>query len=156
MKDKKGCKTIYELLIKPKQPTLNISLKWQASILLPEDFNWNTVFYIPFKISQDTKLRWLQYRINHRILGTNYLLKKMNKNDSALCTFCNEKEETITHLFWECQYIEHFWKQFSDFISNYRKPGGNTWCKNRFYLRKNLVQKWCLFDTTDCKKSVEF
>ena len=129
MKDKKGCKTIYELLIKPKQPILNISLKWQASILLPEDFNWNTVFNIPFKISQDTQLRWFQYRINHRILGTNYLLKKMNKNDSALCTFCNEKEETITHLFWECQYIEHFWKQFSDFISSHTSNIITNWGK---------------------------
>ena len=72
MKDKKGCKTIYELLIKPKQPTLYISLKWQAFILLPEDFNWKTVFNTPFKISQDTQLKWFQYRINHRILATNY------------------------------------------------------------------------------------
>ena len=53
----------------------------------------------------------------------------MNKNDSALCTFCNEKEETITHLFWECQYIEHFWKQLSDFISNHTSNIITNWGK---------------------------
>ena len=120
IKDKQGCKTIYEHLLKLKQPP-NFSFKWFNEILIPEEFSWDRTFNLPFDISQDTQLRWFQYRINHRILGTNYLLNRMKKNQSALCTFCNEKEETISHMFWECSHVVYFWRQFSQFV--------NTKCK---------------------------
>ena len=37
----------------------------------------------------DVSLRWCQYRIIHRILGTNSFLNKIRVIDSNLCTFCN-------------------------------------------------------------------
>ena len=50
------------------------------------------IFSLPFEVTKETSLRW----INHRILGTNYYLLKMNLTENDRCTFCYP--ETITYL----------------------------------------------------------
>ena len=57
----------------------------------------------------------------------------MNKND-------NEKEETITDLLWECQYIEHFLKQFSDLISNHTSNIITNWGKLDILFGNHLFE----------------
>jgi hypothetical protein len=47
-------------------------------------------------------------RINQRILGTNKFLYKIKVKDNAFCTFCQEDEETIEHLFWNCETVQAF------------------------------------------------
>lgn len=60
---------------------------------------------LPFRITKDTKLRWFQYRVIHRILPTNPFLFKIKVVDSIKCSFCNFEDETYLHLFYECRYI---------------------------------------------------
>ena len=38
-------------------------------------------------------------------------LSKINVKDCSLCTFCNNDNETLKHLFWECDFVEAFWLQ---------------------------------------------
>jgi hypothetical protein len=59
-------------------------------------------------VEKTTKLQWLQYRINQRILGTNKFLYKIEVKDNAFCTFCQEDEETIELLFWNCKIVQAF------------------------------------------------
>jgi hypothetical protein len=33
---------------------------------------------------------------------------KIKVNDNAFCTFCQEDEETIEHLFWSCEMVQTF------------------------------------------------
>jgi hypothetical protein len=42
------------------------------------------------------------------ILGTNKFLYKIKVKDNAFCTFCQEDEETIEHLFWNCEILQAF------------------------------------------------
>jgi hypothetical protein len=52
--------------------------KWQdelRDITEPGFFERNSI-YINYKFTKDPKITWFQVRINHRILGTNDLLKK--------------------------------------------------------------------------------
>ena len=67
--------------------------------------------------TKDSKLHWLQYRINHHILTTNRSVSKYDKNQSELCTFCNRYSETIHHLFWTCNKVKSFWEDLSDTIN---------------------------------------
>jgi hypothetical protein len=64
--------------------------------------NWKSIYSLPLKVTKDPKLLWLQYRITHRILGTNVLLKNINIRNNDNCSLCNSNPETINHLFWEC------------------------------------------------------
>jgi hypothetical protein len=57
------------------------------------------------KLPMEIRLRWFQYRIIHRIIGTNSFLCKIGIIDSPLCTFCKESSETILHLFVGCRVV---------------------------------------------------
>lgn len=117
-KDKKGCKTIYKLLSKSKIYPSSLE-KWKRDLHNQTDqgFFEKIQFYeIVFSQTKDPKLIWMQYRINHRILGTNYLLKKMNIVDNDKCSFCKDHTETLTHLFYDCEVTKHFWHNLSNHI----------------------------------------
>ena len=69
-------------------------------------------------MTHDTKLQWLQYRITHRILGTNSYLFKIRYINSDLCSFCIREKETIKHLFWDCIYINPLIGEFVAWIKD--------------------------------------
>ena len=73
---------------------------------------WNYFFSLPLLITEDPTLRAFQYRLLHRILGTNTLLMKCKYSETELCTFCTETKETYIHLFFECSYVRTFWLNF--------------------------------------------
>ena len=72
--------------------------KWNDVFQFSES-QWQTICKIPFASCKESKIRYFQYRFIHRILGTNSRLYRMNIVDSPLCTFCNEQNESIEHLF---------------------------------------------------------
>ena len=81
-------------------------IKWSNVLnIQPTEKEWKQIFSLPFLITNDTSIQWFQYRINHRILGTNQLLCKMKIKDNPNCTFCRNGEESIEHLFWDCPVV---------------------------------------------------
>ena len=108
LKDKKGCRNICKLYLDNKMPTITFE-KWGTELNLGPNFCWKRLFTLPFTLVKDTNLRWFQFRILHRILGTNSLLCKMGLKNDNKCSFCSREKETITHLFWDCQYAQDFW-----------------------------------------------
>ena len=101
----KGCRSIYYVLIKTKQIPSSRA-KWRRRLTI--NLNFKFIYDISFSCTNDPKLQWLHFRINHRILGTNYLLVKMRINNSELCSFCNTEQETLVHLFWNCTHVVAF------------------------------------------------
>lgn len=114
-KDKKGCRAIYDKFTSNTCTPAAVA-KWHNDLNLPLDFDWKKTFGLPFRVTNDTGLKWFQYRINHRILGTNYLLSKMNLKDNDRCSFCQNHRETIKHLFWECDNVVQFWEDFRSLL----------------------------------------
>ena len=61
------------------------------------------------KIHLDIRIRYLQFRILHRYLGTNHQVSKFRNDIPDKCTFCEKKNgntaqtETIQHLFFQCE-----------------------------------------------------
>ena len=83
--------------------------KWNTSY---QNINWKLVFNMCFYTTKDTTLQWFQARLLHRILPTAKYLKIIKINDSDLCNFCNEEQESTEHLFWECREVKTFWDEF--------------------------------------------
>ena len=73
---------------------------------------WREIYSLPFKVVLDTKSREFQYKILHRFLTTNILLKKMGKVDSIECSFCGTMDESLEHLFVSCPIITTLWNDF--------------------------------------------
>lgn len=57
--------------------------------------DWNFFYSMPFKVTRDSNLQWLQYRILHRILPINKYLETLKLKDNDLCDFCKNETETI-------------------------------------------------------------
>ena len=109
LKSKKGSKDIYNILNKNScTPT--------AQGKLNEVFNfsqdqWTEIYRLPFTITKNTKLQWLQFRINHNILVTNHILYKVKIVNNKNCSFCNNETETIEHIFWGCNIVQNFFSE---------------------------------------------
>ena len=84
-----------------KSPTSK--LYYSNKFNVTED-DWPLIYTLAGKLTLDFKLRVFQYKVLNDILYFNKSLYKMKLADTPLCTFCRREEETINHLFLECQY----------------------------------------------------
>ena len=85
--------------------------KFNFKISNISDQEWKNSFSFPHEIKIDNKIREMQFKILHRIIGVNKFLYKINKVDSPRCDFCQLNEESIEHLFYECHKVKTFWMQ---------------------------------------------
>lgn len=117
-KDNKGCRSIYKAMQDESQYPNSLQ-KWQDKLRFitnPSFFQNNTIYDMVYKYTKDPKLIWFQFRINHRIIATNYLLKKMNIINDDSCTFCQNEPETLVHLFYDCEIIKQFWQHLQTYV----------------------------------------
>lgn len=92
--------------------------KWQANGNIFSEKTWSSIFELPFKVTQETKLRWLQFQTLHRIVPTNEYLFKLNILNSSSCTFCKNNIETIEHLFYDCIHVKELWFKIEELMLN--------------------------------------
>ena len=113
IKYKKGSRNIYDLLVGADE--INSHVKWQATLGDITENEWKP-YHSYITHIKEIKLRDFQYKINSKILVTNSFLRKINRIDSGLCTYCNENEEKIFHLFLECRIVNQFWNQLKNWL----------------------------------------
>ena len=65
----------------------------------------------------DTKLRSFYFKIFHRAIALNHFLFKIKMKDSPNCTLCDKKEETMVHLFCDCEKVAPIWHDLFALIS---------------------------------------
>ena len=82
--------------------------KWNNTFL---GLDWPAIYSGLKNSTSDTRLKWFQYRILHRVLTTNNYLYKRKVIDSD--------RETIRHLLWDCTYTETFWKHVLEWITKH-------------------------------------
>ena len=111
---KGGVKYIYWLLVDHANIQVKSFEKWTEEF--NGEFDVNKIFTKIKKTTNDTSLRWFQYKIIYRILPTGRYLYLRNLSDSPQCTFCNVEEETLGHLFWDCVHVQYFWNQVQTWI----------------------------------------
>ena len=85
--------------------------KWENEF---DNLNWKKIFHICQKTTGDTKIRWFQFRLLYRTLPTNRLLTIQKIKNSALCEFCNEHDDNLYHLFWDCHLVQIFWRELKN------------------------------------------
>lgn len=112
-----GHQKVYDMLTESGFVKLTCYNKWEHvtgshySDIDSKHFN-----IIANKCTPSTELKWLQYRIIHRILPVRHFLYKINYVDSPKCTFCNDCDETIYHIFWECDKVESIWREMKTWL----------------------------------------
>ena len=71
-----------------------------------------------YKVTNSPKLRSFQYRLMQRAIVTNKNLCEWRISENALCSFCENSEESIIHLFVDCQKIKDFYVMVLEYIND--------------------------------------
>ena len=101
-----------------KEPHLNIIDKWETILTIPEDhLFWNKIFTLSKQCNQNVWMQMCQYKILHCILATTKKLFQYNiLIDSPLSSYCGMEEETIQHLFCECDLATAIWQEITGWL----------------------------------------
>ena len=83
------------------------------SILREEYIN---SFKAIYKVTNVSKYRSFQYRLQVRGVVTNMHLFRWKITDSNLCTFCGKCKETYLHLFIYCEKVQTIWEYVEQFM----------------------------------------
>ena len=87
-KDKKGSRTIYDILIENKDLTPP-PRKWVNIIGNISEKEWNSYNTLTKNI-KEVKLQEFQFKVNNHILVTKSFLHKIKKIDNGMWSFCNQ------------------------------------------------------------------
>ena len=115
VKTKTGCSHIYQTFLKYKVKKCKSLTKWKNYLDI-EDDRWRSYCQIPFQSTLDTNMRWFQIKILNRILYMKDALYKFGFVTDKKCTFCNNSEETILHVFCLCHYSNVIWSKLESWI----------------------------------------
>ena len=118
LKDDKGTKLFYNKFISYLDNKCTFPEKWEIDIDMEND-DWQKINALIFLSTKNTKLQWLQYRIVHRTLATNKLLKDMKIKDDSNCSFCHNHTETLAHLFFYCPYVYRMWLDIQNWLNTF-------------------------------------
>ena len=122
---KKGCRAYSKFLKKEKNlktSMTNREEKWHAELQTVFGVNfWNKTYSLTAEIRFENKIKWLQYQVVRNSLFTNYKVNKFKPHISPLCTYCSHtenppKNELVSHIFWDCRYINNFWLELVDWL----------------------------------------
>ena len=107
-------KELYSLSIflKTEIPT---SQKYFMRLFPNLQCDWKDIYLLPRKVTIDTKLRIFQYKLLNNILYLNKHLFMFRKKDTKHCSFCKLQDETINHLFVECNYSKNLWRDLKTY-----------------------------------------
>ena len=115
--DNKNYQNIKKIVIRDQESIPTARPKWEEILLTPEDdLFWGRIFQIPSLCLQDMWMCMFQFKILHRILPTNKKLLQYKIKNSSDCDYCGQEEESLVHLFCECDLSTGIWQDLVDWL----------------------------------------
>ena len=71
---------------------------------------WTVVYERLYETTDDITLRWLHFRLLHRIFPTNKRLQLFGIVESNECQHCPSICESLLHVFLDCNVVQTFWR----------------------------------------------
>jgi len=119
------CNEAYKLIVKgiTSLPDKSQS-KWIADCENYENsIEWDKSYILPFYCTKETKLQTFQFKLLHRRITTNDYLYKIGISLTDICTFCEQKKDSLIHLFWDCEFVQTFWQNIQHWLIQHQiKP----------------------------------
>ena len=90
-------------IFKVKDSPMDTEMFWYDGLNMDGDIDWGIVHENNFSCTIETQLRAFYFKLFHKAICTNKFLNKIGRSDSPFCYFCNKNDETLVHLFCECE-----------------------------------------------------
>ena len=117
-KDTKGVSTIYRLLLSKNNSIIEkAGNNWNEEVgHMSETFDFRKSFS-RINMFDDMYLRYIQFRTLHCRFFTNNIHYEMRIEDSPLCDFCHEEEDSNEHMLIEFENVKTLWHEVENWIS---------------------------------------
>ena len=115
--NKLSSKEIYNFFIAQKEEQTASRLYYQKKFS-DSNLDWKNIYLLVRIVTKGSKLRAFQFKLLNNVPCLNKMLFKFGKSGSPLSCFCNLKNETSYHLFYECSHTNSLWNQLRHFLSN--------------------------------------
>ena len=101
-------KEIYTTIIfkKSEKPTSESTIERKLN---NNNIQWVQAYMLARKVTMDSYTRAFHTKTTHNILYLNKKLTLFGLSESTLCTMCKREDETIAHLFAECEVVRGLW-----------------------------------------------
>ena len=96
-----------------------------------DEWDWYESFVECKSWTVCTKLRSFYYQLRVNDIMTNSKLVKMKIKTDPSCEWCDETNQTIVHLFWDCPVVHTLWNKISEWLSSK--------LNNNLEIKKELV-----------------
>ena len=105
------CQSANKLVSTKCTPAIHTQQKWLKDCHLNDfdSINWRDACQLASKYTKSTRILEFQYKFLHRRIATNDFLTKIGIRDNPNCSFFNEEQEKLLHLFWSCPKVVTFW-----------------------------------------------
>ena len=95
-------------------------IKWEELLQIEiDDKVWSELYRKVCKLTPCTKLRYFQYKFLNGYLTTNSTVAKWDKETKSECTFCKKTDETLHHIFCECEVVIKLWKCLARWLDHF-------------------------------------
>ena len=113
------CKDLYYKLLENKiiYPETQVQF-WNTVLGLElDDIEWIENFQDVFTWTVSSKLRSFYYQLRMKDIMCNEKLFKMKKINNPGCDWCDNSNQDIIHLFWDCPVIIEIWLETTKLIN---------------------------------------
>ena len=113
-------KMIYTILLheKVEKPTSQQKIENKLNIAI----EWPQAYTIARQTTLDSYGRYFHFKCTHNILYLNERLHKIGFSQSPLCSYCKTTNETMLHLFYECEKVKQVWIEIQNKFRNLGLP----------------------------------
>ena len=113
--DKLYFRELYNILVylSPHRPTSHIYFE---NLFREQDLYWKKIYLLSRKVLLDCYVRSFQYKELNNIFYLNKKLFIFGRSSSPPFSFCKNVDETILHLFYECDITKALWENFISFF----------------------------------------
>ena len=115
--EKLSSRQLYSLLVST-HPFIPTSQTFLNELVKTDSLDWEQIYLLPRLVTLDSYSRFFQYKILNNVLYLNKKLFKFRQLTSPLCSFCKLSDETVLHLFYECNIILNLWNELDLFFEN--------------------------------------
>ena len=81
--------------------------------------DWKYIYVLPRIVTSDPYTRYFQYKVLNNVLYLNEKLFLFGISETSKCSFCNQNNETIEHLFCHCFVAKALWNGLNTFFENH-------------------------------------
>ena len=108
--EKLPLKEIFSLLISQNM-SRSTSQQYCKTLFPHLNLDWKLIYFLLRILTKNTSLRAFQYKVLNSVLYLNHKFFHFRVSITSLCSYFNQHNETVQHLFSTCKQVVSLWTE---------------------------------------------